>query len=168
MASNPPTLHMLCGKIASGKSTLARRLADADGTVLLVEDEWLKPLYGDELKTLKDYGRCTRKLRAAMTPHVSALLNANVSVVLDFAANTPGQRAWMRGLLDASGAAHLMHVLNVSDAKCLARLHARSAEGKHPFTVTEAQFDAFSSQFVRPTAEEGFDLVSYDEGSLRA
>lgn len=43
MASNPPTLHMLCGKIASGKSTLARRLADADSTVLLVEDEWLKP-----------------------------------------------------------------------------------------------------------------------------
>src|SRR6056297_727220 len=117
MASNPPTLHMLCGKIASGKSTLARRLADADSTVLLVEDAWLKPLFGDELKTLEDYTRCTRKLRAAMAPHVSALLNANVSVVLDFAANTPGQRAWMRGLLDASGAAHLMHVLNVSDAK---------------------------------------------------
>lgn len=125
-------------------------------------------VFGDELKTLKDYGRCTRKLRAAMAPHVSALLNANVSVVLDFAANTPGQRAWMRGLLDASGAAHLMHVLNVSDAKCLARLRARNAEGKHPFKVTEAEFDAFSSQFVRPTAVEGFDLVSYDEGSLRA
>lgn len=168
MASNPPTLHMLCGKIASGKSTLARRLADADSTVPLVEDEWLKPLFGDELKTLKDYGRCTRKLRAAMAPHVSALLNANVSVVLDFAANTPGQRAWMRGLLDASGAAHLMHVLNVSDAKCLGRLRARNAEGEHPFAVTEAEFAAVSSHFVRPTAEEGFDLVSYDEGSLRA
>ena len=168
MASNPPTLHMLCGKIASGKSTLARRLADADSTVLLVEDAWLKPLFGDELKTLEDYTRCTRKLRAAMAPHVSALLNANVSVVLDFAANTPGQRAWMRGLLDASGAAHLMHVLNVSDAKCLARLRARNAEGKHPFAVTEAEFDAFSSHFVRATAEEGFDLASYDEGPLHA
>jgi len=167
MASNPPTLHMLCGKIASGKSTLARHLSDADGTVLLVEDAWLKPLFGDELKTLEDYTRCTRKLRAAMAPHVSALLNANVSVVLDFAANTPGQRAWMRGLLDASGAAHLMHVLNVSDARCLARLRARNAEGKHPFAVTEAEFDAFSSHFVRPTAEEGFDLVNYDEGPLR-
>lgn len=168
MASNPTTLHMLCGKIASGKFTFARRLADADGTVLLVEDEWLRPLFGDALKTLEDYVRCTRKLRTAMAPHVSALLNANVSVVLDFAANTPGQRAWMRGLVDASGAAHLMHILNVSDAKCLARLRARNAERKHPFTVTEAEFDAFSSHFVRPTAEEGFDLVSYDEGSLRA
>src|SRR6056297_2833740 len=121
MASNPPTLHMLCGKIASGKSTLARRLADADSTVLLVEDEWLKPPFGDELKTLEDYLRCTRKLRAAMAPHVSAPLNATVSVVLDFAANAPGQRAWMRGLLDASDAAHLMYELDVSDAACLAR-----------------------------------------------
>jgi len=168
MAPNPPTLHMLCGKIASGKSTLARRLADADGAVLLVEDAWLKPLFGDELKTLKDYARCTRKLRVAMAPHVLALLNANLSVVLDFAANTPGQRAWMRGLLDASDAAHLMHVLEVSDAVCLARLQARNAEGKHPFAVTEAEFDAFSSHFVPPTAEEGFGLVRYDEGALHA
>ena len=155
MASNPPTLHMLCGKIASGISTSAQRLSDADGTVLLVEDAWLKPLFGDELKTLEDYTRCTRKLRAAMAPHVCALLNANVSVVLDFAANTPGQRAWMRGLLDASGAAHLIHVLNVSDATCLARLRARNTEGKHPFAVTEAEFAGISSHFVRPTAEEG-------------
>src|SRR6056297_2629690 len=168
MASNPPTLHMLCGKIASGKSTLARRLADADSTVLLVEDEWLKPLFGDELKTLEEYARCTRKLRAAMAPNVSALLNANVSVVLDFAANTPGQRAWMRGLLDASDPAHPIHVLDVPDAASLARLRARNAGGKHPFAVNEAEFHAFSGHLVQPTAEEGFDLAIYDEGLLRA
>jgi predicted kinase len=32
------TLHMLCGKIAAGKSTLARQLADVPFTVLLSED----------------------------------------------------------------------------------------------------------------------------------
>jgi len=37
-----PRLHMLCGKIASGKSTLAARLGSAPGTALLAEDTWLR------------------------------------------------------------------------------------------------------------------------------
>lgn len=40
MISDPPTLHMLCGKIASGKSTLAARLSATPGTVLVSEDAW--------------------------------------------------------------------------------------------------------------------------------
>ena len=163
MTPDRPILHMLCGKIASGKSTLAKRLAAADGAVLLAEDAWLAALFGDELKTLDDYVRCTRRLRVAMAPHVCALLGANVTVVLDFAANTPGQRSWMRGLLDSARAHHRMHVIEVPDAICLARLRSRNAEGAHPFTVTERQFHAFSRHFQRPDAEEGFDLVHYDE-----
>lgn len=42
-----PTLHMICGKIAAGKSTLAARLAEADRTVLIAEDDWLGALYAD-------------------------------------------------------------------------------------------------------------------------
>src|SRR6056297_1047756 len=49
MAVYPPTLHMLCGRICSGKSTLAARLAAASGTVLVTEDTWLDALYPDEL-----------------------------------------------------------------------------------------------------------------------
>ncbi|MEX5925443.1 AAA family ATPase [Providencia hangzhouensis] len=34
-----PRLHFLCGKIASGKSTLAKQLANLPRTILLCEDE---------------------------------------------------------------------------------------------------------------------------------
>ena len=44
MTGQPPTLHMLCGKIASGKSTLAAELGRVEGTVILVEDAWLHAL----------------------------------------------------------------------------------------------------------------------------
>jgi hypothetical protein len=35
------TLHFICGKAASGKTTLARELAARHGAVVFVEDEWL-------------------------------------------------------------------------------------------------------------------------------
>lgn len=163
MFSEPPTLHMLCGKIASGKSTLAARLGAAPGTVLVAEDAWLNALFADELHSLDDYVRCSSKLRSVMAPHVSALLNAGVSVVLDFAANTARQRRWMKNVLAGTNAAHRLHVLDVPDEVCLARLRARNAAGDHPFAVTEAQFREFSSHFAAPTAEEGFDLVVHGD-----
>ena len=158
-----PTLHMFCGKIASGKSTLANRLA-AEGAVLIVEDDWLHRLFGDEMKTGADYLRCSAKLRSAMAPHIVTLLAAGQSVALDFAANTLDQRAWMRGLLEATTAAHQMHVFDLSDAECLARLKARNAGGDHPFAVTEAQFHSFARHFAPPTPDEGFTLVQHPLG----
>ncbi|MYM54170.1 AAA family ATPase [Thalassovita mangrovi] len=159
MSLTSPTLHMLCGKIAAGKSTLSSRLEGQDGTVLIAEDDWLNALFAEEMATAADYVRYAAKLRQAMGPHVAALLNAGVSVVLDFPANTVENRAWMRGILQATGAAHQLHVLDVPDEVCLARLRARNAQGDHPFAATEAQFRQFSKHYVAPSPEEGFDVV---------
>ncbi|WP_299373920.1 ATP-binding protein [uncultured Tateyamaria sp.] len=160
-----PTLHMLCGKVAAGKSTFAANLAAAKNTVLIVEDEWLAALFAEELKTPKDYLRCTRKLRRAMAPHLEALLNAGMSVVLDFQANTVESRTWMRNLLDQTDADHQLHVLMPPDEVCLERLQRRNASGLHPFTVTEEQFRQISAHFVPPTPEEGFNLLFHADGN---
>jgi deoxyadenosine/deoxycytidine kinase len=55
MQSRPATLHMFCGMIAAGKSTLARRLAQEEGTVLVSEDYFLSSLYPGEISTVADY-----------------------------------------------------------------------------------------------------------------
>jgi predicted kinase len=155
----PPTLHLLCGKMAAGKSTLAARLAAAPSTVLVSEDRWLKRLYPDEMREVADYVRCSGRLREAMGDHVVDLLRAGVTVVLDFPANTPANRRWMRGLVEASGAAHRLHLLEADDALCKARLHARNAEGTHDFAPTDEQFEVITSYFVPPTPDEGFEVV---------
>ncbi|MEM8729521.1 MAG: ATP-binding protein [Pseudomonadota bacterium] len=161
----PPTLHMICGKIASGKSTLAGRLGKSEGTVLVSEDDWLDALFGKEIKTPRDYVACAAKLRRIMGPHISALLTAGVSVVLDFPANTVETRAWMRQILEATEAEHKLHVLDPPDAVCLTRLKARNVSGDHAFAATEAQFREFSRHFVRPAPDEGFRLVIHQTGS---
>jgi predicted kinase len=163
MLSPDPTLHMVCGKPAAGKSTLTRQLAAAPLTVLISEDEWLSELYKDELTTVADHFRRSLRLRKALRGHIEALLRVGLSVVLDFPANTLADRRWMRSLFENAGAAHRLHYLDVPDAVCKARLRQRNAEGAHPFTVTDAEFDTVAHYFVPPTAEEGFDVVVYRE-----
>ena len=155
----PATLHMICGKIGAGKSTLAQQLGTNANTVILSEDAWLAALYGDEMHTLKDFLRCSAKLKTAIGPHIVSLLKAGVSVVLDYQANTRDARTWMRGLFTDAQAEHRLHLLDVPDEVCLARLHARNADGEHPFAATEAQFHQVTKHFLPPQDDEGFTVV---------
>jgi len=153
------TLHLMCGKAASGKSTLSANLAKEHGGVMLAEDDYLPALYGDVMVTLKDYVHYSGKLKEAMKPLVLQLLSNGISVVLDFPANTTWQRDWLRGLVEESGCSHKLHFLNVSNEECKARLMERNQQGTHPFPITEKQFDDLTSYFVPPSADEGFNIT---------
>ena len=159
MPSKSPILHLLCGKIASGKSTLAKELAQEDGAVIIAEDVWLHTLYSDQMTSIADYVRCSAKLRQAMGPHIASLLNTGTSVVLDFQANTVQARSWMRSILEQTHADHKLHILDVPDAVCLKRLAERNAAGNHQFAPTKEQFEQLSKHFVFPTYDEGFEIV---------
>jgi predicted kinase len=110
-----PTLYLLCGKIAAGKSTLARRLAARPATLLVSEDHWTSHLFAGDLRTIDDYGRFSARLRATMGPHIVAILQRGLSIVLDFPANTVGNRNWMRSLITQANVAHELHLLDVPD-----------------------------------------------------
>ncbi|HEX5183822.1 MAG TPA: ATP-binding protein [Allosphingosinicella sp.] len=153
-------LHLACGKIAAGKSTLCAVLAAAPATVLIAEDFWLKRLFGDEMKDVADYARVAARLRGPMGAHVADLLRAGVDVALDFPANTRATRAWMKGIADAASARAVLHWLDVPDETCRARLHRRNAEGVHDFAgVTDEQFDLITSRFQPPEPDEGLEVV---------
>jgi predicted kinase len=153
------TLYLLCGKIAAGKSTLARQLAARPATLLISEDHWNATLFGDILKTIEDYGKYSARLRAAMTPHIVDILGLGLSVVLDFPANTIRQRAWMRELIDKAQVPHELHLLDLPDAVGKERLRQRNASGAHQFQVSDAEYEQFSRYFVPPSPDEGFNVI---------
>jgi predicted kinase len=159
MLTSHPTLYLLCGKIAAGKSTLARRLAARPATALISEDHWMAHLFSNELKTINDYARLSGRLRGAIGPHVIDILRQGLSVVLDFPANTVKYRNWMRSLIDGAGVPHELHWLDVPDAICKQRLLARNTGGEHPFQATEAEYELFTSYFEPPGADEGFIVI---------
>jgi predicted kinase len=158
------TLHFICGKACSGKTTLARKLAAQHGAALFCEDEWLTLLEA-EIANLADYVRHSKRLRAALAPHAIQLLRLGTSAVFDFAGNTPKDRAWVRSVFESAGANHMLHVITASDEHCRARLRLRNETKPAGFyygTVTEAQFDEVTRHFVPPADREGFHMTHYD------
>ncbi|SMP19210.1 AAA family ATPase [Shimia sagamensis] len=159
MSVPSPTLHLMCGLAASGKSTLARCLASETGGVVISEDQWLSALFTDELHSLADYVRYSARLRHAMGPHVVALLQARQTVVMDFPANTLSTRHWLGELARQAGVRARLHYLDVPQDICRNRAMARNQNGTHPFQLTMDQFDHLASYFEIPSANEGFELV---------
>jgi predicted kinase len=158
-AARPTTLYLLCGKIAAGKSTLARRIAERPSTLLITMDHWMSILFPIENRTIEDFTRLSARLRAAMGPHLVDILRQDISVVLDFPANTVTWRRWMRSLITEANVAHELHLLDFPDAICKERLRQRNASGEHPYQVTEETFDLFTNYFVPPGLDEGFNVV---------
>jgi predicted kinase len=158
-AVNDAVLHLICGKIASGKSTLANQLAQAPATILISEDRWLAGLFPSQIQTLNDYARCANNLRGIMQDHIASILRAGTSVVLDFPTNTLASRAWAKKIVERSGVAHCLHYLELSDEVCKARLRLRNEANNHEFNTNEDEFEQFSKYFVAPSAEEGLYIV---------
>jgi len=156
-----PTLHLMCGKIASGKSTLAQLLAEEQRALVLSEDQWLSRLYPEQIKSVADYLRCARQIRGVLGPLVIDVLSAGVSVVLDFPANTVADRQWLRGLADTAKVPHCLHYLAVDDDTCRVRLHARNALAEHEFAASDAEFDLISSYFQVPEVGEELKIVMH-------
>ncbi|KZL05386.1 hypothetical protein PsAD2_04311 [Pseudovibrio axinellae] len=162
MTAQETKLLMVCGKIASGKSTLLTHLVRDHSAVLLSEDHWNATLFPGEMKTLEDYVKYSARVRQALGPHIVDLLQQGVSVALDFPANTVQNRKWLKSLFGAAGVAHELHYLSVPDEVCKERLWVRNEVGEHQFSVSKAQFDQFTKYFQPPTPDEGFNLILHD------
>lgn len=158
-------LMFLCGKMAAGKSTLSRDLAELENAVLLVQDEFLERLFPEEIIDIPAFLKYSARLRDALGPHIRALLSSGISVVLDFPGNTRSQRAWFRELFEASGADHALHFIDASDAVCKRQLRERS-KGLPPGTAwtTDAEFDAITAYFEPPAIEERFHVIRHARG----
>jgi predicted kinase len=148
--------------MAAGKSTLARTLAARENAVLLVQDELLDRLYPGEIADIPDFVRCSTRLKAALEPHICALLERGIPVVLDFPGNSRTQRAWFRGIFERAKVAHELHFIDAPDEACKRQLKERTrhlAPGA-PWT-SDAEFDAITAYFQPPSDDEGFTVIRH-------
>ena len=152
-----------CGKMAAGKSTLARDLANRENTVLLVQDDFLDALFPGEITDIQGFVKCSSRLKNALTPLVCSLLSKGISVVLDFPGNTVAQRAWFRELIERAKIEHELHFIDASDAVCKSQLRNRSkALPAGSAWTTDADFEAISAYFQPPSQDEKFNVVRHE------
>ena len=153
------TLHLVCGKMASGKSTFANELAEKLHLIYLSEDNLLASLYPGEITDLPAYIEKSGKLKAGLKAVIVQLLRSGVSVVLDFPANTVKQRQWLVGLAIESDALHVLHFIDRPDDVCKIQLKKRAAENPdRAATDTEEMFDAVTPYFVAPGVDENINV----------
>ena len=152
----------MCGKMAAGKSTLAKRLAEERDAALFIEDELLSALFPTEIADLNGYILYSGRLKAALTTPICNLLARGVPVVLDFPGNTKQQREWFRRLIAASGAPHELHYVDVADETCKQQLRKRNATRETDAALqTEETFDLLLPYFTAPEADEGFTVIHH-------
>ena len=139
--SRETTLHFFCGKMAAGKSTLAKDLAKKYDAILISEDNWLAQLYPDEIIDILGYIGYFDRLKNVMLEHIKSLLSQGVSIVLDFPGNTEKQRNWFRTIYEHANVLHVLHFVDVSDDICKKQLKVRSKDKSEgaAFT-TEVEF----------------------------
>jgi predicted kinase len=161
------TLHFICGKAGAGKTTLARELGRTLPAAVFIEDAWIDTL-GFETASLQDFGVASGKVRKVIGPLANDLLRLGVNVVFDFAGNTRKGRQWVRGIFEAAGADHVLHVIEATDEQCLANIHRRNEEkpaGIYAGYVSDETFHAVTAHFVPPQGDEGFRVEVYGSAS---
>ena len=157
------TLHFICGKAGAGKTTLARQLGRSLPAVVICEDEWIDTL-GFEIRSHADFESVASKWRSLIGPFATQLLRLGVSVVFDFSGNTIQSRQWVRSVFEAASADHLLHVIEATDARCLANIHRRNHEkppGVYWGHVSDERFHEVTIHFAPPRADEGFQIMTH-------
>jgi predicted kinase len=155
-------LFFFCGKMAAGKSTLAREIACREDAILLVQDEFLNALFPDEMVDISSFVKYSYRLQNALSEPICSLLVKGISVVLDFPGNTRKQRAWFRQLFERAKVEHELHYVDVTDELCKHQLRQRSKalpEGS-PFT-SDAEFDEITKYFQEPSEDENFNVIRH-------
>lgn len=158
-----PILHFFCGKMASGKTTLSKKVASNHNAILISEDIWLSKLYPEEISTFDDYLRYSSRLKPIVSQHVQDMLAQRISVVLDFPGNVPSQRQWFRSIFEAAKVNHVLHYIVAPDSLCKAQLLKRNAEQPEgSMIMSETDFDYITAYFQPPTTDEGFKITRYE------
>jgi predicted kinase len=145
-------LVLLCGLPASGKTSLARELADAYGAVRLNPDEWELALGVDPF----DEGFQLR-LEAAFWELTQRLLVLGTSVVLEWGFWARSERDEKREAARRLGVAVELRFLDAPYEELVRRVVARQTAGGIP--ITEGHMESYRRIFQPPTDEE---LSLYD------
>jgi len=145
-----PTMYVMVGLPAAGKTSRARELASAWNALRLTPDEWMIPLFGQEQPEGKRNVLEGRLIWLAL----SALHNS-VNVVLDFGVWGKDERSALRALAASVGATSELVYLQVDEEEQWRRVQARTlTEAVTTFEMTKADLERWRPIFQPPDATE--------------
>lgn len=152
-------IHLVAGLNGSGKTTVARRLADTLPGVRFSLDEWMLRLH--RLSFDDDgYPELAERCRELIWDTAAQVLSADVAVILDWNMWNRQRRADAVQRAGDLGAHCHLHYLNVSVETALARAAGRSDPASHRLSADDIAH--LQDLFEPPDPTEGFTLHNAD------
>jgi predicted kinase len=164
-----PTLHLISGLPASGKTTYATALREQVNGVLFGLDRWLITAFGRY--SLPDVGQeeHTRRViacRDLMWEAASELLKRSTDVILDDGFFYREHRMRHVSLAAGVGADTTIHFVDTPLDNILPRLERRNANlPRHNFYIDPATLAGFMNMVERPTEDEGARIVIVNQAT---
>ena len=159
-------IHLICGPIGAGKTTIAHQLAEQHGAIRFSEDEWLSHLFiPDAPENLLDepmemvaawaterYQRC----RGQIWPLCEQLLKQGMHVVLDGAAANKEQRDKIREKAIKTGVGFKLYYVTTDTETRRSRVLERNVKGGKTYSieVTPEVFELMENFFEIPDESE--------------
>jgi predicted kinase len=149
-----PTAHLMCGLVAAGKSTYARRLAAERHAFYASLDAWMLQLHGIRFHE-PEYAPLADRCRLQIWSAAEQVLRLGHDVVLDWNFWNPERRRAWKERIEAAGFGVLLHFVDVPLETAIARAAERAASGDPTsYRLTEADVRHHASIFVPPTDAE--------------
>jgi predicted kinase len=160
-ATPRPIVHLMCGLVAGGKTTLAQQLAEELPALRFSRDEWMIRLYGhsyDDPRYVERLEPCTE----LMWDVAVQALRLGVNVILDWNHWSRLRRTYALDRARAAGFDAVVHFLDVRIDTAIRRAHHRlSTAPAHAHRVDEAGVRHFATIFERPADDEGLQIIRY-------
>lgn len=150
-------IHLIYGKLCSGKSTLARKLAAQEKAVILSCDELMLTLFPDD-GLGSAYEVISSRVAEYLWKKAFDIVEAGADVILDWG-------FWQKAARDRAAARCqernipvVRHLIDLTDEQWHARIEKRNqairrGEGQG-YLVDEGLYKKFLSRYEAPTADE--------------
>jgi predicted kinase len=153
------TVHMICGFVGAGKTTLARSIERETGGVRFSIDEWMITLYGHHMSRA-EFSRREANCKSVIWQLCRRLLSLGIDVILDCGFWKRAERDEYRRLATEAGCRSRLYFLDVPEGELQERLRERNRDlPDGDFPITEEMFEMFKPWFEPPGEDEDFERV---------
>ena len=155
-------VYLICGKLCCGKSTYAKQLKETHRAVVLSADEIMLAVFG--LYAGERHDEYAANVRAYLFEKSLELIQADVSVILDWGFWTKAARCEAKAFYQSRGIECELHYLDINDEVWQARINQRNqsvlAGRTTAYIVDGALAAKFEARFEPPDRDEADVWVS--------
>lgn len=158
MTRSRPTVHLIYGYIAAGKTTLAKALERELPAVRYSPDEFMVTLFGEDPRE-DDFRKYQPRIYEMASAHWPQVIRCGVDVVLDYAFWPRWHRDAARAVATEAGADTKLYFVRCADDVALARALARNESLGGSLYINENTFAVLRDRFEPLGLDEPHEVV---------